>query len=161
LFIASPVQFPTGWIEVSHPTYSLRRTTSKLITATVRDQFGRPIPGAIVTWSSADETRATVPVDSGLVTGHLPGAVDIIASSTNDVTGTPGASQPGAAPFPTGGIALGWPAGAATTDWNTAGNWDLGVSPVAEDSATIPVVGSAIYPSFTAGQSIGRVIVDD
>jgi hypothetical protein len=34
-------------------------------------------------------------------------------------------------------------------------------APVAEDSATIPVLGSAIYPALTANQSIGRIMVDD
>jgi hypothetical protein len=54
-----------------------------------------------------------------------------------------------------------WTAGAGTTEWTTPGNWDKNVSPVPEDSATIPVLGSAIYPVFTAPQTIGRIVVAD
>jgi len=161
LLISSPVQFPTGWIDVSEPVFALRRTYTKDLFGVVRDQFGRVIPGAVITWSSANPATATVDAGTGVVTGALPGTVDIIASSTNDVLGTPGASQSGASAFTITGTSLTWTAGAATTDWNTPGNWDRGVSPVPEDSATIPVVGSAIYPALTASQGIGRINVAD
>jgi len=159
LLISSPVQFPTGWIDVSEPAFTLRRTYSKTLFGVVRDQYGRVIPGAVVTWSSANPAIATTTTD-GTVTGALPGTVDIVASSTNDVVGTPGATQTGASDFTITGTSLTWTAGAGTTDWNAPGNWDRGVGPVAEDSATIPVVGSAIYPAFTANQSIGKITVD-
>jgi hypothetical protein len=77
------------------------------------------------------------------------------------VLGTAGATQQGASAFTIRGTSLTWTAGAGTTDWNTPGNWDRGVSPVAEDSATIPVVASGIYPALTANQSIGSIIVND
>jgi hypothetical protein len=77
------------------------------------------------------------------------------------VLGNPGATQTGAGAFTITGTSLTWTAGAGTTDWNAAGNWDRGASPVAEDSATIPVVGSAVYPVFTANQSIGSISVAD
>jgi hypothetical protein len=160
LFISSPVQFPTGWIDVSEPTYTLRRTYTRTLFGIVRDQYGAVIPGATIAWSSANGSIATVAPD-GTVTGALPGTVNIIANSTNDVPGTPGASQGGAGAFTITGTSLTWTAGAATTDWNTAGNWDRGVSPVAQDSATIPVLGSAIYPVLTGNQSIGAVTVAD
>jgi hypothetical protein len=160
LFISSPVQFPTGWIDVSEPTFALRRTYTKALFGVVRDQFGRPIPGAVITWSSANPTIATA-LATGEVTGALPGTVDILATSTNDVLNTAAATQNGAAAFTITGTTLTWTAGAATTDWNTPGNWDRGVSPVAEDSAVVPVLGSAIYPLFTANQSIGRIDVAD
>jgi hypothetical protein len=161
LYISSPVQFPHGWIDVSEPVFSLRRTYSKTLFGVVRDQFGRVIPGAVVTWSSANPTLATVNAADGTVTGALPGTVDIVASSTNDVLGTPGATQTGAGTFTIFGTSLTWTAGAGTTDWNTPGNWDRGVSPVAQDSATIPVVGSAIYPVLVANQAIGSITVAD
>jgi hypothetical protein len=161
LYVSSPVQFPTGWIETSVPAYSLRRTFTKLVTGTVRDQFGTVIPGAVVTWSSPDATLATVLPDSGYVTGRLPGSVSIVATSTNTVPGTVNATQTGAAVFTITGTSLTWTAGAGNTDWNNPGNWDRAVSPVALDSATIPVVGSSLYPAFTANQQIGRVIVND
>jgi hypothetical protein len=161
LLLSSPVQFPTGWIDVSEPVFSLRRTYTKTLFGVVRDQFGRVIPGAVVTWSSANPSIATVGAGDGTVTGALPGVVDIVASSTNDVLGTPGATQQGAGTFTITGTTLTWTAGAGTTDWNAPGNWDRGVGPVPQDSATIPVVGSAIYPAFTANQGIGRIDVAD
>ena len=161
LYISSPVQFPHGWIDVSEPVFSLRRTYSKTLFGVVRDQFGRAIPGAVITWSSANPTLATVNAADGTVTGALPGTVDIVASSTNDVLGTPGATQTGAGTFHITGTGLTWTAGAGTTDWNTPGNWDRGVAPVAEDSATVPVVGSAIYPVLVANQAIGSITVAD
>ena len=161
LLISSPVQFPTGWIDVSDPTYSLSRTHTKTLSGTVRDQYGRPIVGAVIAWSSADNTIATIGPADGLVTGQTPGAVNLLATSTNDVLGTPAAVQTGASAFTITGTSLVWTAGAASTDWNAPGNWDRGVAPLAPDSATIPVVGSAIYPVFTAPQAIGRIEVAD
>jgi hypothetical protein len=161
LYISSPVQFPVGWIDVSEPVFSLRRTYTKGLFGVVRNQFGAVIPGAVVTWSSANAGTAIVDPGTGVVTGVLPGTVNIIATSTNDVPGTAAAVQTGAAAFTITGTSLTWTAGASTTDWNTPGNWDRAVSPVPEDSATIPVVGSAIYPVFTANQSIGRIDVAD
>jgi hypothetical protein len=159
LLISSPVQFPTGWIDVSEPAFSLRRTYSKTLFGVVRDQFGRVIPGAVVTWTSANPTIATTTTD-GTVTGALPGTVDIVASSTNDVVGTPGATQTGAGTFTITGTSLVWTGAMGTTDWNAPGNWDRGVSPVAEDSATIPVVATA-YPVLAANQAIGAITVAD
>lgn len=161
LLISSPVQFPTGWIDVSDPTYTLSRTKTRTLSGTVRDQYGRPIDGAVIAWSSADNTIATIGPSDGLVTGQTPGVVNLIATSTNDVLGTPGAVQTGASTFTIGGTALVWTAGAGTTDWNAPGNWDRGVAPLAPDSATIPVVGSAIYPVLTANQAVGRIEVAD
>jgi hypothetical protein len=161
LYVSSPVQFPHGWIEVSHPVYSLRRTYSKLMTGTVYDQYGHELPGAAITWSSGNLLLASVPVDSGLVTGLFPGAVQIIATSINSVEGAPAATQTGASQLTVTGTSLAWTAGAATTDWNTPANWDRGVAPSAQDSVTIPVLGSAIYPVFTQDQGITDVTVAD
>jgi len=160
LYISSPVQFPHGWVDVSDPTYSLRRTWTKSLTGVVRDQYGRVIPGALISWTSSDETVATVD-GNGLVTGVLPGVSNIVATSTNDVLGTPGATQTGAGILTITGTSLTWTAGASTTDWNTPANWDRGVAPVPEDSATIPVLASAIYPVLTANQGIGAITVAD
>jgi hypothetical protein len=160
LLLSSPVQFPTGWIDVSEPTYSLSRTHTKTLFGVVRNQFGQVIPGAVITWGSANPSLATIAAD-GTVTGVLPGAVTLTASSTNDVPGTPGAVQTGASAFDITGTSLVWTAGAGTTDWNTPANWDRGVSPVPEDSATVPVLASAIYPVLTANQGIGRIEVAD
>jgi len=161
LLLSSPVQFPTGWIDVSEPTYALSRTYTKTLFGVVRDQFGREIPGAVITWGSSNNSIATIGASDGNVTGVLPGTVGLTASSTNDLPGIPGAMQTGGSTFTITGTSLVWTAGAGTTDWNTPGNWDKNVSPVPEDSATVPVLASAIYPVFTANQGIGRIDVAD
>ncbi|HET6231604.1 MAG TPA: hypothetical protein VFE05_16140 [Longimicrobiaceae bacterium] len=161
MYVSSPVQFPTGWIDVSHPTYELRRTFSKLMTGVVRDQFGRAIHGAVITWSSGNAALATTAADSGFVTGHLPGAVDIVASSTNTVSGGVTATQTGASHVTVLGTTLTWTAGASSTDWNATGNWDRAVAPVAQDTAVVPVVGSAIYPVLVQNQAISGLAVSD
>lgn len=160
LYVSSPVQFPYGWIEVSHPTYNLRRTYTKLITATVFDQLGHVIPGAVVTWSSADGSVATVPSDSGYVTGHLPGVVNINASSQNTVPDSANATQTGVSVFNISGTSLVWTAGAATTAWSTGGNWDRGVSPTAPDSITVPVA-APMYPLLSSNSAVARATVEN
>jgi hypothetical protein len=160
LYCSSPVQFPYGWVEVSHPTYNLRRTYSKLITATVYDQMGEVIPGAVVTWSSADGSIATVTTDSGYVTGHLPGTVNIIATSQNSVPDSANATQTGTSHFTIAGTSLVWTAGAGTTAWANGANWDRGVSPVMQDSVTIP--GSlGFYPVLSANSAASLITMAD
>ncbi|HYH82934.1 MAG TPA: hypothetical protein VEX86_24280 [Longimicrobium sp.] len=161
LFISSPVQFPVGWIEVSHPTYSLRRTYEKGFTGIVHNQYGKVIEGAVITWSSANPAIATIDPGTGLAHGHLPGTVNLVASSTNDVNGTVAAVQTGAVQATIFGTQLVWTAGATNTNWNDPANWDRNVAPVAQDSATIPVVGSGIYPVLVQNQSIGRLVIDN
>jgi hypothetical protein len=160
LYVSSPVQFPYGWIEVSHPTYALRRTYSKLITATVYDQLGHVIPDAVVTWSSANGSLASVTTDSGYVTGILPGAVDIIASSQNTVPDSANATQTGAAHFTIAGTSLTWTAGAGTTAWSNPANWDRGVSPVAQDSITIPA-SLGFYPALSTNSAVSLITMAD
>jgi len=160
LLLSSPVQFPTGWIDVSETTYSLSRTHTKTLFGVVRDQFGQTIPGAVITWGSSNSSLATIAAD-GTVTGLLPGTVGLTASSVNDLPGLPGAMQFGGSTFTITGTSLVWTAGAMTTDWNAPGNWDKGVSPVPLDSATVPVLASTTYPVLTGDQGIGRIEVAD
>ena len=56
------------------------------LTATALDASGNPIPGALFTWSSTNESVATVDA-FGLVRGHAAGSVTIRAVSEGD-TGT-------------------------------------------------------------------------
>lgn len=161
VMVAAPVQYPTGWIETSHPVWSMRRTFSRLVTATVYNQYGNEIPDATVTWTSYNPAVATVAADSGYVSGLLPGTVDLVATSTNDVIGTPGATQTGVARFTITGVSQTWTAGVGTDDWNNPGNWSRGVSPVAQDSATVPVIGGGIYPRLVENEEIGAVTVAD
>lgn len=161
VLIAAPVQYPTGWIEVSHPSYSLRRTYEKRVTGVVRNQFGREIPDAVITWSSANPALAVVDPDSGVVHGMFPGTVGIIASSTNYVYQSPGATQTGAATFTIMGNQLVWTAGAGNTDWNDPANWDRGVAPSPSDTVTVPVVGTGFYPSLVENEGVERLTIQD
>lgn len=160
LYVSSPVQFPYGWVEVSHPEYNLRRTYSKQITAVVRDQLGHVLPGAVVTWSSSNTSIATVDPSDGLVTGHLPGDVNIIATSQNSVPDSANATQTGVCAMDITGTSLVWTAGASTTAWETGGNWDRGVSPLAPDSVTIPGA-LGLYPVLNANAAATRVTMAD
>jgi hypothetical protein len=161
MYVSSPVQYPTGWIETSHPTWNLRRTYEKVVTGVVYDQFGRVIPGATITWSSADGSlaSATQAGNDAVVLGLLPGTVSIQATSTNDVFGSAGAVQNGVAQFNIAGTALVWTSGAGSTDWNAPGNWDRNVNPTAQDSVTIPVVGSGLYPQLVENEQIRNVSI--
>jgi len=160
LYVSSPVQFPYGWIQVSHPTFTLRRTYSKLITATVYDQLGHVIPGAVITWSSGALGTATVTTDSGFVTGVFPGDVDITASSVNSVPDSANATQTGVSHFTISGTSLNWTAGAGTTAWANPANWDRNVVPSAPDSINIPAA-LAFYPALSANVQVARITMAD
>jgi hypothetical protein len=65
--------------DVTGPTLTALGETVQL-TATVRDQFGQPMPSASLTWISSDPGVASVS-SSGLVTSHANGVATIRASS--------------------------------------------------------------------------------
>ena len=162
--ISAPVQFPNGWIEISHPVWSIRRTTSKLLTAKVFSPLGEEIEApAEVTWSVSNPALASVPADSGLVEGLLPGTVTVTASSTNRVAYANGDTatftQTGTAQLTVTGKMLTWTQAGGNNDWNNALNWSPSVTPVAQDSVTIPVVVSGIYPVLTDDEQIDAVTV--
>jgi hypothetical protein len=65
--------------------------------------------------------------------------------------------QTSSVPVTITGATMTWTAGASSTDWNDGANWDRGVSPVAQDSVIVPVVGSGIYPSLVENESVQRL----
>ncbi|WP_419166099.1 leucine-rich repeat domain-containing protein [Candidatus Palauibacter sp.] len=67
-------------ITVSPPTVTLGRGGIRRLTATVRDQQGRPITGATVTWQSNDPATATADA-VGRVTGVASGETTISATA--------------------------------------------------------------------------------
>jgi uncharacterized protein YjdB len=67
-------------ITVSPSTNNVIINTTATLAATVRDQFGNVMPGAIVTWSSSDAAVASVST-AGVVTGVALGSATISASS--------------------------------------------------------------------------------
>ncbi len=66
-------------VSVTPSLGSLSVGQSKQLTATVTDGSGNVIPGAVVVWSSSDDTRATV-TQAGLVTATGTGSVTITAT---------------------------------------------------------------------------------
>jgi uncharacterized protein YjdB len=62
----------------TNPTIKVGQTVQ--LTATVYDANNNVIPGVTVTWSSADQTKATVS-STGLVSGLRKSTVDITASA--------------------------------------------------------------------------------
>ena len=158
VYVAAPVQYEHGWIEVSHPTWTLSRTRVRQLTGVVHDQYGRVIEGAAITWTSADPAVAEVTPD-GLVTGRYPGPVGIHATSSNDVPGAPAAVQPGVANFTIVGTSLVW-TGASSAAWDDAGNWDRGVSPAFTDTVTIPA-GTPRTPVLAANRAAARLLISD
>jgi hypothetical protein len=80
VYVEGEVVFPNGWVVVNeHPTGVGTGGTVQL-TPIILDVVTREIPGT-VTWSSPDETIATVDASSGIVEGVAPGVVDIVASN--------------------------------------------------------------------------------
>ncbi len=73
-------------VTVTAPTTSLSAGGTTVASAAVADQFGQPMAGAAVTWSSSDESVATVDAN-GVVTAVAPGTAVITAMSGN-VSGT-------------------------------------------------------------------------
>jgi len=69
-------------VTVSAPVTTLEALGQTVqLSAEVKDKKGRVISGAAVTWSSGDESVATVSETSGLVTAVGPGATSIVASA--------------------------------------------------------------------------------
>jgi uncharacterized protein YjdB len=69
-------------VDVQPATATIRRGESRALSATVLDRNRRPIPGAVVTWTSAAPAVAAVGA-TGVVTGISVGQVGIAARSGN------------------------------------------------------------------------------
>jgi hypothetical protein len=155
LFIASPVQYPNGYIEINgelpgasfgnlHPD-----VTTNLV-GIVDNQLSDPIPGAPpITWGVSDPTIASIDA-SGNVTGIRSGTVVVTATSMGlngsimiDVTGT----------------TRNW-TGAVSSDWETLGNWGSGIKPSNVDTAVVPL-GVPNYPLLTVNETAGGLTVAD
>lgn len=80
VYVAAPVQFPDGWIDLTPGADTLVAGSSVLLVPTVRDVVGRPVAGPAVTWGSSDAGVATVDA-AGSLTAAAPGLVTITAAS--------------------------------------------------------------------------------
>jgi hypothetical protein len=80
VYVAAPVQFPNGWVELSPSTDTMVAGGTQALAATVRNVVGTPQPGETVTWGTSDAGVGTVD-GTGLVTAVAPGAAVITATS--------------------------------------------------------------------------------
>src|SRR5205807_589553 len=102
---------PVAAVTVTPASVSVLQGQTVQLTATPRDASGNPLTGRAISWSSSDNTIATVN-SSGLVTGVVAGAVTITATSEGQsgtasitVSGVPVASvtvSPASASVPAG-----------------------------------------------------------
>ncbi|MGD8700484.1 MAG: hypothetical protein PVJ43_14400, partial [Gemmatimonadales bacterium] len=90
VYVQADVQFPNGWVEVGNAPNAVGIGGSVTLTHTIKDVVGRTVSGT-VTWSSPDETVATVGASTGTVTGVGGGVVDVVASS--DASSASGAGR--------------------------------------------------------------------
>jgi hypothetical protein len=75
-----PAPAPVTTIQIAAPAFAVYELDAVNFSATVRDAQGNPIPGAPVTWSVSDTTRAELGAN-GIVTALKAGAVTITARS--------------------------------------------------------------------------------
>jgi hypothetical protein len=153
VFVSAPVEYPSGYITLNGelPGYdygNLHPTTPTALTAVIKNAVGMTVPGT-VTFGTTDPACATVDV-GGTVSG--------VRAATCSITATAGARS-GEMIFDVTGMTRTWN-GSASADWATGANWDLGVSPAAVDSVTIPA-GTPNDPALTAATAIGGVTVAD
>ncbi|HEX7119308.1 MAG TPA: Ig-like domain-containing protein, partial [Longimicrobiales bacterium] len=84
VYVHAEVQFPDGWIDVTPATQTLGLGAGDLrtvtLSGTVRDAVGREVTGGTLTWSSSDESVATVDASTGEVTAVAPGVATITAT---------------------------------------------------------------------------------
>ncbi len=85
-WISEPPAAQSVTVTPSDPTIQSGNTVQ--LSAEVRDAGGNVLPGAPVTWSSADGTIAEVDENSGLVTGKLAGQADVTATAAQGVSGS-------------------------------------------------------------------------
>ncbi|MEO8620202.1 MAG: Ig-like domain-containing protein [bacterium] len=81
VYVDAPVQYPTGWIELTPPAAMVAAGNSVPLTATVKDAVGRTLGGQTVTYSTSNSAVASVS-PSGVVGGVADGAATITATST-------------------------------------------------------------------------------
>lgn len=153
VFVSAPVEYPTGYVTLDGelPGYAygnLHPTAPHALTAVIKNAVGEVLPGT-VTFGTTDAGCASVSA-GGMVTG--------VQAGTCSITATAGARS-GEMVFDVTGMTRTWN-GSASTDWSAGANWNLGLPPVAADSAVIPA-GTPFNPALTAASAISGVTVAD
>lgn len=127
----------------------------------VRASDNLPVPNVAVAFAvesgggSVDSATATTDAQGIARTGATLGATQGTQTFSATVAGLAPVTFTATAtaqPQPT------W-TGAVSTDWNTAGNWNLGAVPTGTDSVTIPA-GPANQPVVNADVSTGPLVVN-
>lgn len=80
VYVAAPVPFEQGWIDVASPRDSLAPGDTVQLSATVRGPTGRALSGQSVSWTSSDDSVGTVS-PTGLFMAVRAGTVTITATS--------------------------------------------------------------------------------
>jgi hypothetical protein len=80
LYVATEVQFPNGYIDVTPATSNVLVGNTQALTATVRSAVGNVIPGQTITWGTTNGAVLTVD-GSGTATGAGVGSASITATS--------------------------------------------------------------------------------
>jgi hypothetical protein len=150
------VTFGAASVIVSPAADSVFDDSTLQLAATVINAQGDTIT-ATVDWATSNPAKATVDAN-GLVTAVDTGTVEIHATyegiggfATLTIV-LPDTTTP---PPPSGSFV--W-TGAVSTDWHTAGNWNVNAVPGAADSVTIPSA-PANQPLLGAAASVGRIDV--
>jgi uncharacterized protein YjdB len=106
---APPPPAPVATVAVSPTAATVTAGNTQQLSATMRDAGGTILTGRVVSWSSADNSIASVNSSSGLVTGVAAGTVQVTAtsegktgSSAITVTAPPPPPPPGSSNEPAG-----------------------------------------------------------
>lgn len=157
VFVSAPVQWPDGYITLDDrlpgASYGdMHPTAPHVLTAVIRNAVGNTMPGP-VTWGTTDPQCATVN-PTGEVSGVRAGTCSITASG--NLNGNP---VTGAMSFAVTGMTRIWN-GSVSTDFEAGANWDLGVTPAAADSISVPE-SVPNYPALTTSRSIAGITVGE
>ena len=166
--VSTAVPYPDGYIDVLGNN-SVRSGNQRTLTAVVRTPVGTEDEAGIITdWTSGDPLLADYDSETGntaVVHGLRAGTVTLTVSATR--VNYVGATVPvsGTHVLTVAPIRRYWTGAAATTDWNTGGNWAPdNIVPQPTDTAvvtdTLPVAGTP-YPQLTQNETTGGVEVDD
>lgn len=147
-FVASAVQFPDGWVDISPKAAVMPPNEQWKLIATSVDAAGNLIPGTTMVWASPDTTVATV----------LDGLVSTVRAGTIPITVTSGARQ-GSTTLTVTGMQRVWE-GDVSTDYFTRGNWPWDVVPGPSDTIVIPNP-SPNYPMLSANAQVAGITVAD
>ena len=128
------------------------------------DRYGNRLTAIADTASLRSQTLTAPPIVT-----HSPAAPLVNGEATlsarygdygRDTLYAVGRRTRGAFPIDIMGMVRTWTAGGGNTDWNDPANWSPG-RPFPQDTVSIPLTGSGIYPELDANETIGGVIVAD